>query len=557
MSTLAGFLGYTLLQILVICAVFAALCDLCKRAFGLDDRLLVFCAAVLSLGALGHASFWLAYVSYPLFGKVKIALLAALLTYLGWIVWQRRLREYRWLAEPLLFTVLFFAVVISLGFSAGGIDAPVLTSRGRFSQLLPEDNILPFIVAMELRAGHINSPMVGDWLASDRPPLQSGLYLLLTLRHHLVAYQVVASFLQATYLFGAWGLVVAAALPKPARRLTVLACCLLPVAIINTFFTWPKLLAAGYVLLAFALLFRPRPPDAPRVATGVVIGGLAALAVLSHGSSAFALIGFAIAVVLFWAWPSLKTMTAAAATLIALYVPWMLYQRFIDPPGDRLLKWHLAGVIDIDQRGLFTTLRDSYAALSWHDYFTGKLENVKTLIGTWPANLAEIARLIAGDASIAPAVRIADFFQFLPSLHVFSLALIVALVLLPFMRADERPQRDFAFRVVVALAAIFINFVILVFIPGQTINHVGTYASHIMVTALAIMVLSSRAPALALAFIALQTITVSAAYVLTIPQDPAFWPLWITGIAAAAGLFVYSLAPAWTRWRRREQALTG
>jgi hypothetical protein len=214
-------------------------------------------------------------------------------------------------------------------------------------------------------------------------------------------------------------------------------------------------------------------------------------------------------------------------------------------------------VIDTDQRGFFTTLRDSYAALSWPDYFSGKLENIKALIGTWPGNLAEIARLIVGDANIAPAVRIADFFQFLPSLHVFSLALIVALVLLPFMRAGERPQRDVALRIIVALAAIVLNFVILVFIPGQTINHVGTYASHVMATAFAMTVLSLRAPALALAFIALQTITVSATYVFTIPHDPGFWPLWITGIAAAAVLFVYSLAPTWTHRRAHTQPLTG
>jgi len=547
MTTLTGFIGYTLLQTLVICAVLVALLDLCRRLLGPDD-LLAFCAAVFSLGALGYASFWLAYASYPLFGMAKIVVLAALLIYFGWIAWRHRLRERRWLAEPLLITVLFFLVVLSLGFSAGGIDAPVLTARGRFSQLLPEDNILPFIVAMELRSGHVASPLVGDWLASDRPPLQTGLYLLLVLRHHPVAYQVVAAFLQATYLFGAWGLAVA--LPTPARRLTMLACCLLPVAIINTFFTWPKLLAVGYLLLAFALLFRPRPPDEPRAAAGILIGGLAALAVLSHGSSAFALIGFAIAVAVFWAWPPLKTIVCAAATLLALYVPWMLYQQFIDPPGNRLLKWHLAGVIDIDPRGLFATLRDSYAALTWHDYLVGKLENVKTLIGTWPGNLAEIARLVAGDASIAPAVRIADFFQFLPSLHVFSLALIVALVLLPFMRADERPQRDVALRTIVALAAIFADFVILIFIPGQTINHVGTYASHVMATVFAVTVLSVRVPALALVFVGLQTVTVSAAYVFALPHDPNVWPLWITGSAAAAALFAYSLAPAWTHWRR-------
>ena len=47
---------------------------------------------------------------------------------------------------------------------------------------------------------------------------------------------------------------------------------------------------------------------------------------LSHGSSLFALIGFTVVVLAFWAWPPLKTMIYGAVTLLALYVPWMLYQ---------------------------------------------------------------------------------------------------------------------------------------------------------------------------------------------------------------------------------------
>ena len=59
----------------------------------------------------------------------------------------------------------------------------------------------------------------------------------------------------------------------------------------------------------FALLFcRKAENDRERAAFGILIGGLTALAVLGHGSSLFALIGFAVAVIAFWAWPSLKTM---------------------------------------------------------------------------------------------------------------------------------------------------------------------------------------------------------------------------------------------------------
>jgi hypothetical protein len=541
-------LGQTLLQSLVLCAVFIALYDIAKSTSHLDG-LVTLSAAVVLLGVLGYLAFWLAYASYAVFGVVKIAVLALLLVRLAFVIYGRRLMSHlSWLGEPLLYVFLFFLIVLTLGFSNGGTDLPHQTAARRFGYELPVDNLISMIVADALKLGRIASPLYSDWLSSDRPPLQTGLYLLLTIRTGELGYQIVASWLQATFLFGVWGLGVAAALPTAARRLVLLACCLLPPAILNTFYVWPKLLAVGYLLLAFALVFRRRSSDEPSGVTGAIIGGLAALALLSHGSAAFALIGFAVTVLVFWAWPPLKTMLYGAATVLLLYVPWIFYQQVIDPPGNRLLKWHLAGAVDIDSRGFLTTLREGYGALSWHDYLAGKLENVKVMIGTWPANLMEIARLIVGrDADVAPAIRIADFFQFLPSLHVFALALIVALALLAFMRADERPQRDFALRMIVALAATCVGFVILIFIPGQTINHVGTYATQVMATAFAVTVLALRAPVLALSFIAVQAVTVSAAYAFALPHDPKFWPVLAVCVAATVALFVYSLSPIVTR----------
>lgn len=537
-------LGQTLLQSLLLAAVFVALYDIAERYFP-ADLLLAFSAAVFLLGAAGYLAFWLAWASYPVFGVVKIVVLAALAIRFALLVYRRRLGTHlAAIGEPMLYVFLFFIVVLTLGFANGGTELPYQTAARRFAHELPMDNLIPFIVAQALKLGRIASPLYIDWLSSDRPPLQTGLYLLLNLRNNELGYQIVSSWVQATFLFGAWGLVVAAGVPVAARRLTMLACCLLPPAILNTFYTWPKLLAVGYVLLCFALLFRRPPPEAPphAAATGVLIGGFAALSVLSHGSSAFALIGFGIAVAIFWAWPSLKAMIAGAASLLALYGPWMVYQSFIDPPGNRLMKWHLAGVLDVDPRPLGQTLREAYGALTWHDYWTGKLENLSVMLGTWPRNLMEIARLIVGrDADIAPAVRVADFFQFLPSLHLFSLALILALVLLLFWRADA--QRAFVLRMIVALVATVVAYVFLVFIPGQTINHVGSYAMHVMVAVFAITVLSLRAPVLALAFVLAQAVTVSAVYAFTLQFDVAFWPLTLVSALAAAVLLVYSLAP--------------
>jgi hypothetical protein len=545
-STPFGFIGYTLLQSFAICALLISLCDICKRVFRLDD-LLTFCAAVLALGVAAYACFWIAYANYAVFRVVKIALLVALLAYLGYAAWKRRLGAYAWLTEPLLFTVLFVVIVLTLGFSNGGFDNPGSVAANRFSHELPIDNVIPLIFANALKLGTIPSPLHNDWLSSDRPPLQTGLYLLLTLRDGLLSYQVVATWLQATFLFGVWGLAMAAApaVPVATRRLILLACCLLPTAIINTLYTWPKMLAVGYLLLVFALLFCRTPQtDAERRMSGVLIGGLTALAVLSHGSSLFALIGFTIVVVAFWAWPPLKTMIYGAAALLALYVPWMLYQAFIDPPGNRLLKWHFAGVIDLDSRPLFATFRDSYGALSWTDYLQGRLLNLSTLAGVWPDNLFDP---LTGPwrGSWSPGyVRGADFFNFLPSLHLFALALIAAVLLLPFVRP---PQSGFALRMLVALAGTLAAFVILIFIPGQTINHQGTYATQVLATVFAFTVLSVRARWLALLLIAAQTITIATTYVFTLQHDPALWPLQALCAAAVLALFVYSLKPSLTR----------
>jgi hypothetical protein len=539
-----GFLGYTLLQTLSICAVFVALCDIAKCIFKLDE-LLTFCVAVLAIGLLGYLSFWLAYANYAVFGTIKVAVLAALVIWFGAIVYQRRIGGYRWLAEPLLYTSLFCTVVLTLGFSDGGLDSPSMTAAHRFSQPLPMDNVVPWLMAEALKFGTIPTAKLGDWLTSDRPPLQVGLYLLLSLRNDQVHYQIVSAWLQATFLFGVWGVMVASMLMPPARRIVLLACCLLPTAIINTLFVWPKLLSTSYLLLVLALLFCRKPePHYERMLFGILIGGLAALAMLTHGSAVLALIGFAVVVLAFWAWPPLKTMISGAATMLVIYVPWMLYQSLIDPPGNRLLKWHLAGVIAVDDRSFLQALRDSYGALSWQDYLQGRAANLQPLIGSWPKGLL--------DPLIGPftghwtpvAIRDADFFRLMPSLHIFSTAIILAVALLLLL---PRRQRIVALQMFVSILGTLAAFVILIFIPGQTINHQNTYAVQVLATTFAFMVLTQRTPWLALLFIAAQAVTVSATYAFSLKHDPALWPLLAACVAASLTLAGYSLLPSFVR----------
>lgn len=543
------FLGLTLLQFLVLGAVMIALCDIAKTTFRLDG-VLAFCAAVALLGVIGYLGVALAWVHYPAFGIVKIAALALLLIRFGALVYRQKLGAYwSWLKEPLVTTTLFALLVLALGFSNGGLDDPQKTSANRFVPELPVDNFIPWIVAEAVKLGHIASPLYAGWLSSDRPPLQAGLYLMLVLKIGPTGYQIVATWLQATFLFGVWAFAVAAGLPTAARRLVLLACCLLPAVIFNTLYTWPKILTTCYLMMVFALLFCFEPKDArEQTIAGFLLGALAALAALAHGGSMFALAGIAVMVVIAWRWPSWRTVLAGVPALVAVYVPWLAYQALVDPPGNRLLKWGFAGVVDPDPRGFGETLRAAYGALSWPAYVQGRIDNFWAIVGPWPRHLGDLAAgVVSPSADAGKTLRISDFFNLLPSLHVFALAIVVAALMLPFMRGEWREQRRVAACLFGTALIACVLYGVLLFIPGSAVNHQGTYAVHVMATVAAFMVLALRAPALAIAFVALQAVTVSMLYGFTLPHDPQFWPMLAVCVTATVVLFAYTLAPSFRR----------
>jgi hypothetical protein len=538
------FIGLTLLQLSLLFVVVVALHDLGKAATLLDGLLAV-CATVLLLGIIGYLSYWLAFANYRVHGLVKIAVLALLVARFGYVVWRGRLPAHmEQLREPLAFVFLFCVAVLALGLSAGGFREPVLAAQTRFGYAMPPDNIIPLIIADLLRDGVIRSPMLGSWLSSDRPPLQAGLYMLLTLKMGGGGYQIVASWLQATFLFGVWIVAMAAGLTTAARRLVLLAACLLPVTILNTFYTWPKMLSVGYLLIVFALVFCYRPADRrEQWAIGLLVGGMTALAMLSHGSAAFLLIGIAVMVVVTWRWPSWRTSAVALGTGAVLYAPWAAYQAFVDPPGNRLLKWHLAGVIDVDQRSFGQALREAYGALSWSGYVHGRIENFWAIVGSWPASLRELATVVfTEDDALAQKLRIEDFFNFLPALHGFSIALIAAILLLPAMGAWSR-QRTMALVLLGTVLATCIAYAVLLLIPGSAVNHQATYAVHVMAAMAAMTVLALRTPMLAIGFIAIQTVTIATLYAFTLPEGWAFWPTQVLCLGATIALYLYALAP--------------
>ena len=130
---------------------------------------------------------------------------------------------------------------------------------------------------------------------------------------------------------------------------------------------------------------------------------LAVLSVLAHGGTAFALLAFVPFLI-----PLRRKVTAVgvawcAAAAAALYLPWMMYQRFVAPPGDRVVKWILAGVIAIDRRG---------AAQDHHRPVAGSLSPAQLLGNKWDNVMTLVANPTVWHRQVADAGWVGGFFGY-------------------------------------------------------------------------------------------------------------------------------------------------
>jgi hypothetical protein len=186
----------------------------------------------------------------------------------------------------------------------------------------------------------------------------------------------------------------------------------------NTLYVWPKLLAAALGLMSLSFLVQWTKTEAKQWA--VFSGASFGLALLAHPGVVFAL-PCHLAVLLAGSKRSPASYSRAAAwvfvPLVALLLPWQLYQKFYDPPGNRLLKWHLAGVVPVDERGLLQTLCDSYSSLNLGSWLAGRWESVQTILGFTgfdpaSARSAEAQYLVRTPGVAIIAVLVAMFYLF-------------------------------------------------------------------------------------------------------------------------------------------------
>jgi hypothetical protein len=474
---------------LVLTALPGVAATLLAARLGVRNVPVLLATGLAVTGAVAMLAFW-AYFADPLIGESfsYLAILGpAALT--GWLLYERRLpgELLRQLATPLALWALGTLFLVFFGFVHGGAENPLGTAATRFIGPLPSDNNIPaFFADWYFHHGH-DSPVPifpGEWLSSDRPPLQVGYVLAqrpIAWDHWGDNYQLLGVALQQLWIVGLWALLVAARVGRLTRALVMVTVLVSDVALLNGFFIWPKMLPAAMLLAAAALVLTPLWDELRRsLWAAALLAALAGIAMMGHGSSIFGLVPLALVAV--WrGLPSWRWVAVAVLVGLLFQAPWSAYQKYHDPPGNRLVKYMLAGVPEIDSRGTMETIVDSYDEAGLGGTLHNKGQNFATMFGGKPMvdtfKLAE-DRFDEGNWEEGlEAVRTVLFFDFFPSLGLLLLAPLA--MALAWRRRDQRREEwDLAIAcfVVLLIGALAWGLMLFGNLAGRTVMHAGSFA---------------------------------------------------------------------------------
>jgi len=522
---------------------------------GLRQVPLLLAIGLAATGVLAMLAFW-TYYADPRIGETFawLVLLGSILL-IGLSLYGRRPDPalLRSLATPLALWALGSAFLVFLGFLYGGTEHSLTTATTRFSGPLPSDNRIPFYFAeWFFEYGHHRAVPVfpPEWLSSDRPPLQEGYVVAQRAfgwEKPELHYQVLGVVLQQLWIVGLWALLLAARVGRLTRGLALITVLLSDLAIVNGFFVWPKLLPAAMLLAATALVATPLWPRLrhdPRA--GALVGVLLALAMLGHGSSIFAVVPLAIFAA-FRGLPSGRWLAVALLAGALLTVPWSAYQKWGDPPGNRLSKWMLGGAVEIDDRSTSEAIVDGYREAGFGGTIDNKLQNFFTIAGGDHAfDLAREAVEAAGDGDAELAVRqtrAVSFLYLLPSLGLLLIAL-PAMVLGRNRARGSPAEWSFALICLAIVAIGCLTWALLIFgsEPARTAIHVGSYLIPILALCGAAVGLRAAFPRFAIWYLAANAVLMLALYVPLIEPalpDLAFSPF--AAVLAAASLAGFTL----------------
>lgn len=378
----------------------------------------------------------------------------------------------------------------------------------------PGDNILPEFFGDRLIENK-EGVLAGDWRLGDRPPLQIGsvislLDIIPNDASKLAAYQVFSTFLQLGWIAGLWALLKSMRLKKSAQDFVLFISVFTGFYYYNSIYVWPKLLAAGFAISAISLLLYNNHDR--ELKSGItpfdwsLIATLLALALLAHGSIIFTLIPLGIYFILKRKLPSARILLLAFSVGSLLYAPWVIYQVH-SHSGDRLAKWHLAGVIKPDNRSAAQTIKDSYSSTSLNNLLDSKSRNIEALFRSDPSLKSLHAPVVKDPStySIIDSIRRQEFFALIPALGLFNLGWFVAIRLRKKNRIFYLEIRPL---ILLGLSSVAI-WTLLMFIPGSTIVHQNSYGTMMLLFTFLILVISQLSSRVRVALSVLQILLFS------------------------------------------------
>ena len=294
--------------------------------------------------------------------------------------------------------------------------------------------------AMTTRPHRSFLEVFSGWKVSDRPPALTGMFLLARPvfgvllpfgeNRHLAYYfyQIGGIIVMSCWILPFWVLCRKLGLSVKHSVLAMALVATSAFAVFNSTYIWPKMNAAALGLGAYLLLvaepYATRiKPSLQRVCVG---GALAALGMLCHGGLIFGLI--ALALLLCWPrlWVGWKPALAGLVIFAGLLLPWAIWQRVVNPPGNALIKYALAGTYGFDENSVtvLDTVQRAYSKLTFRTWLVKKVEAVETVFGRYVDVIPSPARDITGKW------READFYFIFPSLGVLNAGWVLGLMVL-------------------------------------------------------------------------------------------------------------------------------
>jgi len=237
-------------------------------------------------------------------------------------------------------------------------------------------------------------------------------------------------------------------------------------------------------------------------------------------------------------WPSVRALAAAALTFVLLAAPWTAYQKLYDPPGDRLVKWHLGGIHELDSRGPLQMIVDQYRAAGWEGTIANKKFSFLTLFSGWDEYTLAVNR--------PQHRRIPEWYYFFRSFSVWVVPLLAAPIVFFLRRKPAGFSSSLTWATAIWVALTLIDWCLVIFgPPSWTVNHAGSLAANLALFAAAYAIAWRISPWF-LAILAGVSVVVSAITWIpssqeldAFPISPASAAVTIVSALAIGGLLAY------------------